>query len=78
MKLREVDPLEPQPGEQVRIYTPFPTVDPDHQMNWDEGEVMLNTSDVMVLATMSEGTALSFNHDLDEAFGSIYYIVEEA
>lgn len=72
MKLREVDPLEPQPGDRVRIYTPIYT-DPDHPTNWDEGIVSKNTEMELVLEPDE-----SFHHAADEAFGSIYYIVEEA
>lgn len=76
MKLREVDPLEPQPGDLVRIYTPHFT-DPDHPMNWDEGIVTKNSEIELELAHI-DGTERSFFHGLDEQFGSIYYIVEEA
>lgn len=71
MKLREVDPLEPQPGDRVRIYTPHYT-DPDHPTNWDEGIVTMNTGIELVLHP-----GYRFQHADDEAFGSIYYIVEE-
>lgn len=71
MKLREVGPLEPQPGDRVRIYTPHYT-DPDHPMNWDEGIVDKNSE----IEIMFEAGYL-FQHELDEHFGSIYYIVEE-
>lgn len=77
MKLREVDPFEPQPGERVRIYTPYAMVDPDHPMNWDEGIVVDNRYEYLELTT-TDGTERSFVHELDEHFGSIYYIVEEA
>lgn len=72
MKLREVDPLEPQPGDRVRIYTPHYT-DPDHPMNWDEGIVSKNTEIEIVLEP-----GYRFQHELDEYCDSIYYIVEEA
>jgi len=77
MKLREVDPLEPQPGDLVRIYTPIDTEDPDHAMNWDEGVVEANTYDYIEII-LSEGGLRSFIHELDEHFQSVYYIVEEA
>lgn len=76
MKLREVDPLEPQPGDRVRISTPFYMEDPDHPMNWDEGTVLTNAHDYMVIRTSSEPRI--FRHDQDEYYQSIYYIVEEA
>lgn len=76
MKLREVDPLEPQPGDRVRIYTHIYT-DPDHPMNWDEGVVKTNSVDGIVLHR-SVGRAGYYDHAISEALGSIYYIVEEA
>lgn len=76
MKLREVDPLEPQPGDLVRIYTPTHE-DPDHAINWNEGIVIRNCYEYIELST-PDGTPLSFVHELDEHLGSIYYIVEEA
>lgn len=77
MKLREVDPFEPQPGDLVRIYTPYVMEDPDHPMNWDEGIVVENRYEYLGLTTPN-GAERSFVHELDEHFGSIYYIVEEA
>lgn len=76
MKLREVDPLEPQPGDLVRIYTPTHE-DPDHAMNWDEGVVKTNSFEGIVLHR-SVGRAGYYDHAISEALGSIYYIVEEA
>lgn len=73
MKLREVDPLEPQPGDLVRIYTPIDTEDPDHSINWDEGIVDKNSEIEIVLEP-----GYRYQHELDELCGSIYYIVEEA
>lgn len=73
MKLREVDPLEPQPGDLVRIYTPIDTEDPDHSVNWDEGRVVTNTSDEIYLEP-----GYRYQHELDKRWQTIYYIVEEA
>ena len=77
MKLREVDPLEPQPGDLVRIYTPIDTEDPDHSVNWDEGRVVKNSSEEIELCNKYDDL-MPFEHSLDEAFQSVYYIVEEA
>ena len=73
MKLREVDPLEPQPGDLVRIYTPIDTEDPDRSCNWEEGVVKLNNSEEIIF-----GEGCHYAHEEDVYFQSVYYIVEEA
>ena len=73
MKLREVDPLEPQPGDLVRIYTPMCTEDPDRSNNWEEGVVKTNNSEEIIF-----GEDYFYSHELDKHLQSVYYIVEEA
>ena len=70
--MRKVDPLEPQPGDRVRIYTPHDKEDLDHPINWDEGIVDTNTEIEIVLVG-----GYRFQHEFDENYSSVYYIVED-
>lgn len=69
--LREVDPLEPQPGDKVTIYTPYGIVT-DSAINWEEGVVEENCSEYIKYTTGEY-----FSHDADVDCRSVYFIVEE-
>lgn len=70
--MRQVDPLEPQPGDRVKVFSLIDEVRPHSPINWDEGIVLENDAEEFVL---DDGTR--FSHEFDEEFSSVYYIVED-
>lgn len=69
--MRQVDPLEPQPGDFVRAYTPHDKENPDHPINWDEGVVSENNEEHIKFGWAT------YTHALDEEFETDYYMVED-
>lgn len=69
--MRKVDPLEPQPGDFVKAYTPVDKKNPDSLINWDEGVVKENNEEYI------EFGELFYSHELDEECETVYYIVED-